>query len=133
MQFEDYIEIGKLINIEIYVKKSSSRTLDEIKEIVVNRVNNVESGYDVKATVIDLRDGNTYVCFSQNMMKAYEITEQFNKSLDMVAIDKFLKEDLETKKKEFLDGLNDVFTDVVSDETVKELEKINYRNCNEMS
>lgn len=132
MDFDKFILSTRIIPIYMFVDSQSSRTIEEIEKILIDRVNGVESdGNDVIITLTDFRDGNKYICYSQNMLESYGIEKQFNKSLDMVAIDKFLtsgadetlKEDLETKKKEFLDGLNDVFTDVVSDETVKELEK----------
>jgi hypothetical protein len=95
MTFNDYIKYTGIIILYVDYTASSTKTLNEVKDIVIDRVNRVAeaSNIDVKCYLTDHHNGNKYVVYSQSMLDKYEVlTEQFVLDLDMEAINNMLNE-----------------------------------------
>jgi len=94
MTFDDYIGYLGIITLNIQYTATSTRTLDEVKKIVINRVNKISSdnnNIDVICYLTDQHNGNKYIAYSQSMLDKYEVLKtNWVLDLDMESINKLL-------------------------------------------
>ena len=94
MTFDDYIGYLGIITLNIQYTATSTRTLDEVKKIVINRVNKISSdnnNIDTICYLTDQHNGNKYIAYSQSMLDKYEVLKtNWVLDLDMESINKLL-------------------------------------------
>ena len=94
MTFDDYIGYLGIITLNIQYTDTSTRTLEEVKKIVINRVNRISSANDNIDTICYLTDqhnGNKYIAYSQSMLDKYAVLQtNWVLDLDMESITKLL-------------------------------------------
>lgn len=102
MNFDNYIKYTNLVVFYIDYTSDSHRTLDEVKQIVLTRLNQSVIDLDfenIKAYVTDHNNGNKYVAYSDAMVAKYSVLEKnWQLDLDMESIKKMLSLDLVTRE-----------------------------------
>jgi len=99
MSFKDYLKYLGIISLNIQYSATSSKTLEEVKDIVIRRVNKISStnnNIDVVCYVTDQHNGNKYIAYSKSMLKKYKaLNKQWVLDLDMESITKLLNAEIE--------------------------------------
>jgi len=97
MTFEDYIGYLGIITLNIQYSATSNRTLEEVKNIVIDRVNRISfnnDNIDVVAFVTDQHNFNRYIAYSQSMLDKYEVLKtQWVLDLNMESLTELLNQD----------------------------------------
>lgn len=76
MDFKNFIEAVNIIQLQIDFSKDSTKSLDEVKEIAIDRCNRIAEEndlVDVKCLVIDYKTGNRYMAYSKYMIAKYDV------------------------------------------------------------
>jgi hypothetical protein len=99
MSFKEYLEYLGIITLNIQYSATSTKTLEEVKNIVIRRVNKISSAndnIDVVCFVTDQHNGNKYIAYSKSMLDKYAaLNTQWVLDLDMESINKLLKAEKE--------------------------------------
>lgn len=78
MEFQNYIEATGIIPLQIDFSKDSRRTLEEVKQMALERCDRTAEQnefVDVKCLVVDYKTGNRYMAYSKYMVAKYDVLD----------------------------------------------------------
>jgi len=124
LTFEGFIKSVGLMELNVIIRDNSDIKVSKALEIVRDRANKDANKYDdvdVKAKLVDMRTGNIYQIYSDEMMSKYDIKNWYNVELDNEAIQKFLNSKVEIDYKDLFENLkkNNGFLELIKPDSIE--------------
>ena len=124
LTFEGFIKSVGLMELNVIIRDNSDIKVSKALEIVRDRANKDAKKYDdvdVKAKLVDMRTGNIYQIYSDEMRDKYDIKDWYNVELDNEAIQKFLNSKVEIDYKDLFENLkkNNGFLELIKPDSIE--------------